>query len=47
MKQVGLMKEAIRDSQEREELNIQLMDKNKQKNQKIAELKQEKERISE
>ena len=41
------MKEAIRDSQEREELNMKLMEKNKQKNHKINEIKAEKERAQE
>jgi hypothetical protein len=34
------MKETIKDSQQREKLNIQLLEKNKEKNEKIRELKE-------
>lgn len=40
LKQVGLMKETIKDSQQRERLNIQLLEKNKDKNEKITILKE-------
>lgn len=40
LKQVGLMKETTKDSQQRERLNIQLLEKNKDKNEKITILKE-------
>ncbi len=40
MKQVSIMKEAIKDSKEREALNMELLEKNRQKSAKIELLKQ-------
>ena len=40
MKQVSIMKEAIKDSKEREALNMELLEKNRQKSAKIEVLKQ-------
>lgn len=42
-----MMKEALKDSREREALNIQLLEKNKEKDDKIREMKEKERRLLE